>query len=112
MRFVHVMLTYAKSKTCKQSSKDARIAQLEELVAEANARDTRSKMIHEEFEKRLSDESQRWAERHAALISGMVGSTPPPGISSQTQLWLAAPKAQLVRQMAEKALGILAHQIA
>ena len=76
----------------QSASKDARIAQLEELVAEANARDTRSKMIHEEFEKRLSDESQRWAERHAALISGMVGSTPPPGISSQNATMVGGTK--------------------
>ena len=34
-------------------AKDQRIAQLEELVQEANARDQRSRLIHEEFEKRL-----------------------------------------------------------
>lgn len=42
------------------AAKDARIAQLEALVAEANARSERSRAIHAEFERRLLDDEQRW----------------------------------------------------
>lgn len=55
--------------------KDKRIAQLEELVQEANARDQRSRVIHEEFEQRLSDEQRRWTERHAALAADLSKGT-------------------------------------
>ena len=46
--------------TLQSAAKDARIAQLEALVAEADARSERSRAIHVEFEKRLLEEQQRW----------------------------------------------------
>ena len=59
------------------AAKDARIAQLEDLVAEANARDTRSRAIHAEFERRLMDEQQRWQERllggSGAAVTSVAG---------------------------------------
>ena len=46
------------------ASKDARIAQLEDLVQEITGR---SRIIHMEFEKRLDEEQRRWAEKALGL---------------------------------------------
>jgi hypothetical protein len=48
-------------------AKDARIAQLEELIEEAQQREMRRREKHEEFERRLDEEQKLWMKRHAAL---------------------------------------------
>jgi hypothetical protein len=74
--------------TSQSAAKDARIAQLEALVAEADARSERSRAIHAEFEKRLLEEQQRWqatlesSQKHttsnvsAAAASAQIGKRP------------------------------------
>ena len=64
--------------TLQSAAKDARIAQLEALVAEADARSERSRAIHAEFEKRLLEEQQRWQ----ATLQSSQGRAPTLGVSA------------------------------
>jgi hypothetical protein len=69
----------------KISEQAEQIQQLQSLVQEANARDAAKQRLTQEFEKRLSDESQRWAERLASSSSTHSSDTGQPAGAATAQ---------------------------